>query len=119
MHSSIRRTLADDGTATVTVQGEIDFANADELADCVRDAVLEGSPSTVQVDLRGASFIDSTGLGALIEGYRAASDAGVRFVVTNPTWNFRRVLMVTGLTDLFGLGEAAEEDSERAEATGA
>jgi len=119
MHSSIRRTLADDGTATVTVQGEIDFANADELADCVRDAVLEGSPSTVQVDLQGASFIDSTGLGALIEGYRAASDASVRFVVTNPTATFRRVLVVTGLTDLFGLDEAAEEGSERAEATGA
>jgi hypothetical protein len=32
MESSIQRTLADDGTATVTVHGEIDFANCDELA---------------------------------------------------------------------------------------
>jgi anti-sigma B factor antagonist len=119
MQTSIRRTLADDGTATVTVQGEIDFANADELADSVREAISQGSPSTVQVDLRAASFIDSTGLGALIEGYRAAAEARVRFAVTNPTATFRRVLMVTGLTDLFGLTQTADEESERAEATGA
>ena len=119
MQSSIRRTLTDDGIATVTVQGEVDYANADELADCIREAVRHGSPSTVRVELREASFIDSTGLGALIEGYRAASEASVRYAVKNPTAIFRRVLTVTGLMDLFGLSETADEDSERAEATGA
>lgn len=124
MQSSIRRTLADDGTAIVTVQGEIDFDNADELAQCVREAVLEGSASIVQVDLRDASLLDSTGLGALIEGFRAASDSGVRLIVTNPTPTFRRVLTVTGLTEIFGLTAtdgalAPTEENERAEAAGA
>jgi anti-sigma B factor antagonist len=51
----------------------------------------------------GATCIDSTGLGALIEGYRAAVEAESRFVVVNPTSSFRRVLVVTGLDDLFGV----------------
>ncbi len=105
MENPVLSALADDGTATVTVLGEIDFANADEVAQGIRDAVAEWAPPAIQVDLKDATFIDSTGLGALIEGYRAAIEGEVRFVVINPTSSFRRVLTVTGLCDLFGLAE--------------
>ena len=118
MESSVERTRTDDGTIIVTVRGEIDFANAEELADGVRNAVCDAA-GVVRVDLRKATFIDSTGLGALIEGYRAAASSDVRFVVTNPTPSFRRVLIVTGLCDLFGLTEPAEEQAEPTQATGA
>lgn len=108
MEDSIRTTLDDDGTATVAVLGEIDFSNADEVAQGIRDAVIDWSPPTVQVDLRAATFIDSTGLGALIEGYRAATERDIDFVVINPSVTFRRVLTVTGLADIFGLDEPAD-----------
>ncbi|MFC7274350.1 STAS domain-containing protein [Paractinoplanes rhizophilus] len=106
MESSIQRTLADDGTATVTVHGEIDFANCDELTGRAREAVREWSPPTLRVDLEKADFIDTTGLGALIEAYKEANAAGARFVVVNPTPLFRRVLDITGLSELFGLTDA-------------
>ena len=105
MENSIRTTLADDGTVTVTVLGEIDFSNADEVADGIRDAITDWSPPAVHVDLRAASFIDSTGLGALIEGYRAATESNTRYLVVNPSRTFRRVLTVTGLNGFFGLPE--------------
>jgi len=105
MENSIERVITDDGTVTVTVTGEIDFSNADELAENLRDAVTEWSPASVRVDLGTTSFIDSTGLGALIEGYRAATEADARFIVINPAASFRRVLTVTGLCDFFGLEE--------------
>jgi anti-sigma B factor antagonist len=63
----------------------------------------------VRVDLHRADFIDTTGVGALIAGYKAASAAGALFLVVNPTPAFRRILDVTGLTDLFGLAETAVE----------
>jgi anti-sigma B factor antagonist len=60
----------------------------------------------VHVDVRDATFIDSTGLGALVEGYRAAVAARAAcFVVVNPSPRFRRVLTVTGLHELFGVDE--------------
>jgi anti-sigma B factor antagonist len=96
-------TLASDGTAVVSVRGEIDFANADDLSQGIRKTLAEWSPAVVRIDLRGATFIDSTGLGALIQGYRAAAESECRFVVVNPTESFRRVLSVTGLLDLFGV----------------
>ncbi len=114
MQTSIHRTLADDGTATatVTVRGEIDFANADDLARSLSEAVAEDSPTLLRVDLRQAGFIDSTGLGALIEGYRAALAVQTRFVVVDPTPAFRRVLTVTGLDEFFGLTEAGADRTE-------
>ncbi|WP_433373329.1 STAS domain-containing protein [Actinoplanes sp. CA-142083] len=114
MESSIQRTLADDGTATVTVYGEIDFANCDELAGYARDAIREWAPTVLRIDLERAAFIDTTGLGALIEGYKEATAAGARFAVVNPTPSFRRVLDVTGLSTFFGLTDEGVET----EATG-
>ncbi|WP_306210531.1 STAS domain-containing protein [Actinoplanes sp. RD1] len=102
MENPIRSTF-EDGTACVSVLGEIDYSNADEVAQGIRDALGKWSPERVQIDLGGATFIDSTGLGALIEGYRAATEAESRFVVVNPSDSFRRVLSVTGLSELFGM----------------
>jgi anti-sigma B factor antagonist len=117
METPILSERTDDGTVTVAVQGEIDFSNADEVAQGIREAVAEWSPETVWVDLKDATFIDSTGLGALIEGYRAATEGSTRFVVTNPTPAFRRVLTVTGLCEMFGLSDSVA--LEPSEATGA
>ena len=116
MQTPISSTRGADGIAAVSVRGEIDYANADEVAQGLRDLVADGAPEEIRVDLSGATFIDSTGLGALIEGYRAATGAGCRYVVTNPSENFRRVLLVTGLTELFGMHAA---EAGLSEATGA
>lgn len=122
MENPTESALGEDGTAHVAVLGEIDFSNADEVAQALRDAVVDWSPSVLRVDLRAATFIDSTGLGALIEGYRAATERESTFVVVNPTSGFRRVLVVTGLCELFGIPEqddVADQDSSLSSATGA
>lgn len=115
MENPVRSELAD-GTAHLAVLGEIDFSNADEVADGLRSALAAWSPKELRIDLAGATFIDSTGLGALIEGYRAAVESGCRFVVENPSDNFRRVLSVTGLTELFGMQQ--DDNADLSQATG-
>lgn len=117
MENAILSALAADGAVVVTLVGEIDFSNADEVASTIRDAIAEWSPRAVRVDLREAAFIDSTGLGALIEGYRAALESDIEFTVAHPSETFRRVLDVTGLSDFFGLDEA-EADETGFDATG-
>jgi len=122
MEHPTESTLGDDGTASVTVLGEIDFSNADEIAQAFRDAVVQWSPPVLQVDLGAATFIDSTGLGALIEGYRAATERNSRFAVVNVSPSFRRVLTVTGLCELFGMSaheERADQEESVGSATGA
>jgi anti-sigma B factor antagonist len=114
MENAIESVLADDGTAILTVRGEIDFSNADEISRGIQDAVSDWSPQAVQLDLKDATFIDSTGLGALIEGYRATVSGNCRCAVVNPTACFRRVLVITGLSELFGLAEEPDDVGNRA-----
>ncbi len=96
----------------VTIEGEIDYTNSDEMAGEIWNVLSRHTPAAIQVDLSAAAFIDSTGLGALIAGYRAAADADCAFTVTSPTPAFRRVLTITGLSDLFGV-VASEETSDQ------
>src|SRR4051812_16226385 len=55
-----------DGRATLVVAGEIDLVTAPFLRDELA-AVIGDAGSTTVVDLSGVTFIDSSGLGALID----------------------------------------------------
>ncbi|MFI5839624.1 STAS domain-containing protein [Catenuloplanes sp. NPDC051500] len=87
----------------VSIEGEVDYTNADEITDEIWNVLAEHAPAAIRIDLEAATFIDSTGLGALIAGYRAAADANCAFSVASPSPAFRRVLAVTGLSALFGV----------------
>jgi anti-sigma B factor antagonist len=97
------------GLAVVTVDGEVDYANANEITDAIVSAVREWSASTVCVDLASVVFMDSMGVTALINGYQAAKKAGVSFAVINPSRFTLTLLAVTGLVDVFGLGGSKSE----------
>jgi anti-anti-sigma factor len=49
----------------VEVAGEIDFASAPELRDCLRQ-MIDGGGRHLVVDLRQVSLMDSVGLGVLV-----------------------------------------------------
>jgi hypothetical protein len=56
-----------------------------------------------------------------MDGYRAATAAGIGYIVVNPTDASRRALTVTGLFELFGLAERDSDDCAEeaaAQATG-
>lgn len=90
------------GSVTITVTGEIDSSNCTELQDELLRAA-GGDDSRCTVDLAGVSFMDSSGLRALLLGHRALSDAGKAFVVTGVSDNVHRLLEITGLLERFGL----------------
>jgi anti-sigma B factor antagonist len=90
---------------SVTPSGELDLVTAPGLADVLRHAA-DGTVAEVRVVLSEVTFMDSTGLDALLCGWQAALAAGVRFQVTDASPAVRRVLTVTGTDRLFYRGEA-------------
>jgi anti-sigma B factor antagonist len=82
----------------VALFGELDVATIDEAVNRVRRHVVVGRPT--EVDLSGVTFIDSVGIGGLIELYYAAKATGDLLIVTVPSLVARRVLEVTGLAPL-------------------
>src|SRR4051794_14134069 len=90
------RRLAD-GTVTVAPTGEIDCARVRPFRDALVQATSVPKARRVVVDLRGVTLIDSTGLGALITGLRAATDNGVAYQVCNASPFIYQCLVTTGL----------------------
>jgi len=102
-----RRTSGAD--VVLTPAGEVDMSNAPELRQAVEEALATGARS-VTVDLGEVTFVDSTGLAALIGGHRRAAELGITYRVTNPVAHVAQVLDVAGLTKLLGPREAATTD---------
>lgn len=90
---SIRR-VEDDSTCHVTVTGELDMSNVDELR-----IALDCSGKRVRLDTTELTFIDSTGLAALIE---AREEVGPDRFELIPGPATSRILELTDLDRLFG-----------------
>lgn len=101
-----------DGAVVVSLAGELDLYNAEEM----RSALLEacaGEPEVLVVDLGEVTFIDSTALGVLIEARsRMADRQGFRLAA--PGIETSRALEVSGLDRHFLVHDTVPEALEAA-----
>jgi anti-anti-sigma factor len=81
----------------LTVQGEVDLATAPELQAALESA-LPPERARVVIDLRGVTFLDSTGLALLLRYDRKAALAGRRVVVVKGPPQVQRAFELTGLS---------------------
>ncbi|MDF3301519.1 STAS domain-containing protein [Streptomyces tropicalis] len=93
----ITRTTAGDGICVVTLRGEVDLDGSVHL----REALLAclQSADTV-VDFGGVTFMDSSGINALITAHRAAVELGARLRIAAPREAVQRVLHLVGVDTL-------------------
>jgi anti-sigma B factor antagonist len=102
--AGIRR---DGGSIIVSLAGELDLYNANE----VREALIECAgeePERLVVDMADVRFIDSTALGVLIEARtRLANRRG--FLLAAPGLETRRALEISGLDRHFSVHGTVDE----------
>jgi len=89
-----------DDPRIVSVQGEVDLATAPDLESFIVQALDDGS-SAIVLDLEAMSFIDSSGLRALVNVSRAAHSRGISLTLRNVPRHAQRVLDLTGLSEWF------------------
>lgn len=94
----------ENGTAIVTVQGEVDMASAPQLQAALEDAQRGGDP--LIVDMSEVGFLGSAGLSVLLVISEAADPGtGLRVVVSDAV---RRPVELTGLDKLLSIHESLE-----------
>lgn len=88
--------LVDEASVVVRPLGRLNLLAAPRLREIVAQSVQQGRVSIV-VDLSGTTFLDSSGLGALVAGLKSARQAGgnLRIACLAP-----QVEMVLTLTNL-------------------
>lgn len=89
-----------DGTLTMTLTGEVDLDSAPRLHQAVQEADAPWGTHMV-ADLSGVTFMDSTGVHALLACYERAQDHGGTLSVTGAHGLVERVLYLSGVLSLF------------------
>jgi anti-anti-sigma factor len=97
----------DESATLLTVSGELDLATSPAL-----EAELErasAGPELVILDLRGVTFMDSTGLSLLVKAQRRAQDSRRRLAVVKGGPQVERLLTLTGVADRLTLIDSPEQ----------
>jgi anti-anti-sigma factor len=88
-----------DGAAVVVVTGEVDMSTSPALREQLR--APEAQAETVVLDLREVSFMDSSGLGAIVGQHKRAREHGFRFAVAvGGATGVERILVLAQLTQV-------------------
>jgi anti-sigma B factor antagonist len=85
-----------DGVAVVVPQGRLNMVAARQMKELLAMLLEEGSARIV-VDLEQTSFLDSSGLGALIGGLKGARQAGGDLRIARPTPEVLTVFQLTNM----------------------
>ena len=91
-----------DSQHEVRLLGELDLGTAPQLRDELDRLAADGA-KLVTVDLSDLAFIDSTGLSVLINALKRIREQGGDMALRSPTPGTRKVLEITGLTEVFSI----------------
>jgi anti-anti-sigma factor len=89
----------------LTPEGSIDLVTRQQLVDAGLEVL--GEHQSLTLNMKAVDFMDSVGIGALIELSKKASSMGAPFAVVEPSRPVERVLAVTGLADAWLPGDRA------------
>ncbi len=90
-----------DGGCVMWVEGEFDLAVVDEFLE--RALACLDRATALELDLQGVSFIDSSGLGALVRVRQEAAIRGKTLSLVNVSSATHRLLQITGLHEAFDI----------------
>lgn len=89
----------------VTVSGELDMVGTPVLATELATVLRKSTPKIVLVDLSGVSFLDSTGISALIDAHNRAQASSRHLRLYGASRVVRRPLELTGVTEFLEIYE--------------
>jgi anti-sigma B factor antagonist len=96
------------GWHCIAVTGEIDLATVPELETAI-DSVFSTNSHPLVVDLRDSSFMDSTGLKALVMANRRFDESGRSFAIAVSGGPVSRLIDLSGVESSVRIVESTED----------
>lgn len=91
----------ENNTLKVNLHGSLDISGVDMLEDKVSEIEFS-SLEAVQFNLQNIEFIDSTGIGSLLNLTRLLEGQGVRFEIINVNEDIREIFRILELEEILG-----------------
>lgn len=90
-----------DGVTILDVTGHVTLNDgADQVRDKVKEVLADGKRRVV-INLAQVSYMDSAGLGELVQAYSTVTKSGGALKLSGPTKRLRDLLVITKLATVF------------------
>jgi anti-sigma B factor antagonist len=106
----LRAMGAEDQSAVIALEGEIDLASVPD-AEARIAAAERDDPAQLVIDLRRVTFMDSSGLRVLLAAHYRAEENGRGFALVRGSESVDRLVKVTGLAGRLRLLDQPPADS--------
>jgi anti-sigma B factor antagonist len=83
-------------TNMVCIKGEIDIYSIEKFRDTIEKIIKTQAPEII-LDCSELSYMDSTGMGVLIELRNKTKEMGQKIIMMNPRPNIKKLLTLTGV----------------------
>ena len=100
------RSEFDGDFALVKVRGEVDLSWSQSVRKTILEALAKAK--AVGVDLSEVSYIDSSGIAALVEGFQSARGKGQKFSLVAASQAVKAVLQLARLDRVFPMVDSVE-----------
>jgi len=91
------------GAVSIVLRGDVDFTTSPAVLHTIRAGMPDDTVSSIRVDLADVAFMDSSGMGVMVQLLRLAEEAGAALRVEHPNRNVHDQLQLSGLAELLGL----------------
>ncbi|PTX58882.1 anti-sigma B factor antagonist [Melghirimyces profundicolus] len=105
MNVSIEEQTRTDQATTLVVSGEVDAFTAPQLKEKLMPLCKENHE--VCLDLSQVEYMDSTGLGVLIGAFKQLRSQGGRLILKGMSPRLKRLMQITGLTEIMDIEDGA------------
>ena len=89
-----------DGRATVRIRGDLDMSGTLRLEQELTRLIERDRVPALTLDLSGVTFVDSTGLGLVINTEQAARQDGIALQIVRGPREVHKVFEMVGLADV-------------------
>ena len=111
------REVAGDGRHRLVLSGELDIASAPILESTIASLCANGT-SAIVLDLSELTFMDSTGLRAVLSADKLCSGKGHAFTLTGASGPVRRLFELTGVSGALRFESQPAGPAQSSEASG-
>jgi anti-anti-sigma factor len=99
------------GPTRLVVGGEVDYEAVDEFQEAAQAALAASGGRGVILDLSGVTFLESTGVGALVRIWKSCAERRASLVLERPSERVVSVLELTGLVGFFDIDLSSGDSS--------
>lgn len=102
------REVESEGVTLLDIKGEIDLYNAPDIKDTIKNQIDAGKKKII-INLKDVSYIDSSGIGALISSLSNLKKVGGGLKIIHVYDSVKKVFELTKLTSFFEIFNNEDE----------